>query len=235
MKNKKKYELTDDIRILRTGETIHRIRALRDFGSVKKGELGGYVESEFNLSHAGNAWIYGVAKVFNRARVIENGKVMHNAKVCDKAIVSKNAVVGHNAQVSGRAILTDFASVMGHAVVCERAIIKDNVNLFGRACVRGEAVAGTHFCLGGESYVSGKSEYPNDIITVGPIGPRADTLIAHLSKNREDIELTVGLFQSPIKEFTRKVFDDYQDNNLYLDQYLTAIAFIKLFFKINMV
>ena len=251
----KKYELTDDIRILYTGETIHRIRALRDFGNVKKGELGGYIESEFNLSHAGNAWVYGGAKVFNRARVIENGKVMHNAKVYHKAIVSKNAVVGNKARVSGRAILTDFASIIGRSVVCERAIIKDNVNLFGRACVSGEAIVGTHSSVGGETYVSGNAEVAidtqtplmidasisgnalilsqNDIITVGPIGSLADTLIAYRSKNRGDIELTVGLFQGTIDEFTSKVFYENWNDNVYLEQCQAAIAFIKNFFNIN--
>ena len=53
-----KYELTDET-IDVSGTTLHRIKALKDFGNVKKGELGGYVkkgelggyvESEYNLS-----------------------------------------------------------------------------------------------------------------------------------------------------------------------------------------
>ncbi|EJF98611.1 hypothetical protein MEI_00181 [Bartonella vinsonii subsp. arupensis Pm136co] len=36
----KKYELTDQT-IDVDGFTLHRIRALRDFGKVKKGDLGG--------------------------------------------------------------------------------------------------------------------------------------------------------------------------------------------------
>lgn len=45
----KKFELTAD-RIKSNGVTLHRIKALIDFGDVKTGELGGYVEKETNLS-----------------------------------------------------------------------------------------------------------------------------------------------------------------------------------------
>ena len=42
----KKYELIPD-------GSLFRLRALRDFGDVKKGDIGGLVESEENLSHNG--------------------------------------------------------------------------------------------------------------------------------------------------------------------------------------
>ena len=105
----KKYELTDKS-IEWSGVTLRRIRALRDFGNVKKGELGGYVQSEDNLSHAGNAWVYD------------------NAMVFDEAIISKKAIVEHDAHVYGKAILTDYALVASYAKVGGRAIIKDRAN-----------------------------------------------------------------------------------------------------------
>ena len=45
----KKYELTDET-MEWEGHTLHRIKALRDFNDVKAGDLGGWVESEDNLS-----------------------------------------------------------------------------------------------------------------------------------------------------------------------------------------
>ena len=65
----KKYELTDET-IDVSGTTLHRIKALKDFGNVKKGELGGYVESERNLSQEGNCWVCGNAKVCGDADYI---------------------------------------------------------------------------------------------------------------------------------------------------------------------
>ena len=50
MKNKK-YELLKDDAITSFGRTLYRIKATTDFGDVEKGELGGYIEKEENLSH----------------------------------------------------------------------------------------------------------------------------------------------------------------------------------------
>ena len=76
----KKYELTEET-VTVYGKTLYRIRAVRDFGSVKTGEFGGYIEKEENLSHFGNAWVYGNAKVSGDARVSGNAWVYGNAEV----------------------------------------------------------------------------------------------------------------------------------------------------------
>lgn len=49
----KKYELISSDK-----PGLYRIKALRDFGLIKKGEIGGYVQSEKNLSHEGNCWFF---------------------------------------------------------------------------------------------------------------------------------------------------------------------------------
>ncbi len=76
----KKYELTEET-VTVFGKTLYRIRAVRDFGSVKTGEFGGYIEKEENLSHFGNAWISGDAWVYGDARVSGNARVFGNAEV----------------------------------------------------------------------------------------------------------------------------------------------------------
>lgn len=76
----KKYELTEETFTV-FGKTLYRIRAVRDFGSVKTGEFGGYIEKEENLSHFGDAWVYGNAKVSGDARVSGNAWVYGNAEV----------------------------------------------------------------------------------------------------------------------------------------------------------
>ncbi len=53
----KKYELLRDDTLKVFGIKLYRIRALESFADVKKGALGGYVESERNLSHEGNCWV----------------------------------------------------------------------------------------------------------------------------------------------------------------------------------
>ena len=36
----------------------YRLKAVKDFSDVKKGELGGYVQGYHSLSQSGNSWIY---------------------------------------------------------------------------------------------------------------------------------------------------------------------------------
>ena len=67
----KKFELTTDTKMF-LGRKLFRIKALISFGDVKKGDLGGYIEKESNLSYYGNAWVYGNAQVYGDARVSGN-------------------------------------------------------------------------------------------------------------------------------------------------------------------
>ena len=93
----KKYILTDDV-IDFDGHTLHRIKAVRDFDCVKAGDLGGFIESEKNLDHDGDAW------VTDSARVTGDAWVTYSARVTDSASVTGDAVV------SGAA---DFAVISG--------------------------------------------------------------------------------------------------------------------------
>ena len=63
----KKFELTSEFVTNILGTKLFRIKALVEFGSVKAGDLGGYIEKEDHLDHDGNAWVYGDAKVYGNA------------------------------------------------------------------------------------------------------------------------------------------------------------------------
>lgn len=71
MTTQKKYELTDEF-ITLLGKKLYRIKALIAFGDVDAGDIGGYIESEDNLSHEGDAKVYGDAQVFGNAWVYGN-------------------------------------------------------------------------------------------------------------------------------------------------------------------
>ena len=70
----KKYKLTEEIKNVGS-KTLYRIQALKDFSNVRKGELGGYIEKENNLSHIGNAWVSDNTKVYDNAWVSDNARV----------------------------------------------------------------------------------------------------------------------------------------------------------------
>ena len=112
----KKFELTTEFITNAFGKKLFRIKALVEFGDVKAGELGGYVEKEENVSQDGNAWVSGDARVYGNAWVHGNAKVYDDAWVSDNAKVSGNAWVSGNARVSGNAWVygdADYALVQG--------------------------------------------------------------------------------------------------------------------------
>ena len=107
----KKYELTEETIMINGSIKLYRIRALKNFSNVKAGALGGYVESENNLSQEGNCWIYDSAQVYGSARVYGSALVSNSARVFDTALVSDYARVYDSAQVFGNARVYGFAGV----------------------------------------------------------------------------------------------------------------------------
>lgn len=152
----KKYEmLKDDCVSFGYREEWHklyRIKALRDFCDVSKGDIGGYIESEDNLSHSGACWVYGDARVFDEARVTDNSSVCEEVRVTGNATIRDDSFVGGSAVVKGNAIVCDFACVGDKATIAGYAIIRDHARVYGNATIRGHAI------IGGAAYISDGAE-----------------------------------------------------------------------------
>lgn len=103
----KKYKLTGETKLW-FDRTLYRIRALIDIQEhgVKKGDLGGWIETEENLSHDGAALVSGSAVVGGSARV------------GGTAVVSGLALVGGSARVSSSAQLLTVGPIgsMGNTI-----------------------------------------------------------------------------------------------------------------------
>lgn len=69
-----KFEFTGETKTV-MGHTLQRIHALRSFGNVNKGDLGGWLEKEENLSHERSSWVSGGARVFGDAQVFPNALI----------------------------------------------------------------------------------------------------------------------------------------------------------------
>ena len=76
-----KYEILKDEFIEFNDRKLYRIKALKDFRDVKKGTVGGYIESEQNLSQEGDAWVSGDARVSGNARVSGDARVLNRHSV----------------------------------------------------------------------------------------------------------------------------------------------------------
>lgn len=147
-KPKKKFVLTNRY-IIRDGVKLYRIKCIKSFGKVEKGEYGGYIEAEYNLSQRGFAWVYDGACVYGNAQLLGNASVCDNACVFGNAKVCDNAKVFDNAYVSGHAIIGDCAKVYGNAGVYDNARVYDNACVSSNACISGNA------CVSGEAKVCG--------------------------------------------------------------------------------
>ena len=99
----KKFEFTGETKTLFDGTVLHRIKALvrieSNAGNIKVGDIGGWIEKEDNLSHDGNAWVYGNAGVFGNALVYGDAWVFGNARVYGKAEVYGDAWIYGDAEV----------------------------------------------------------------------------------------------------------------------------------------
>src|SRR5574344_1494116 len=128
----KKFELTEET-IQCNGHTLYRIKALKDFSDVTKGDIGGFVEKEDNLFQGGKCWIYDEAKVYENAKVYDDARVYVNAQIHDKASIFDNA------HICGNANVYDDAIVFGYAIIDDNSFIFGNAQVCGNAEIIGNA------------------------------------------------------------------------------------------------
>ena len=104
---KKKYGLSGQTKVCRLDPcnpvVLYRIYALRDFGDVKAGDLGGYIEKESNLSQDGDCWVYDDAMVFDKAEVTGDARVRNHAMAYGYAVLRDRAMLSGWAKAFGYA------------------------------------------------------------------------------------------------------------------------------------
>lgn len=115
----KKFVLTKETATV-NGAVTYRIKALKNFGNVHSGDLGGFVEKEDNLSQHGNCWVYDNAKVFGESKIKDNAIVKNDALV-------KDSCLRHSSEVC------DTAHVLGMNLYAD-TLVGGNTNLKG-GCV----------------------------------------------------------------------------------------------------
>ncbi|WP_370931940.1 hypothetical protein [Bartonella sp. DGB1] len=124
----KKYEITSEC-ITENEVKVCRIKALRDIGDyIKKGDLGGFIQSENNLSHKGDSWVADAAIVYGSGAIFDDAKVFGNAKIYGEATILDYAAIFDNAEIYGGAIISGNAKVFGNAKV-------DSAEVYGNALV----------------------------------------------------------------------------------------------------
>lgn len=236
--------------------TLYRIRALKDFGDVKAGDLGGWIRSENNLSQYGNCWIYDTSLVIDNALICDNAKICDdsivrgNSKICNNTIVDNNSAIWHNSCIMNNAKISN-------SVVKQNALIKDNASIrdsyiFDFSIVSGDAIitgpifirddviveGNSKIISTGESIdLKGHASFPNyalinseqDYFIFGPIGSRKDFITFYKGQDNK-IYAATGCFTGDLNKLKEQVENTHGDNR-YGNEYFQVIEFAKSWFS----
>lgn len=161
----KKFRLLEyDCEYLSNNRILYRIEAIRDFDDVKKGDLGGYVQYERNLSHEGNCWIYQNAKAVDSSVVFENGKMY------DESGIAENARLYGSAKTKDSTMMIQYVDIFGEALIKDSAVIGGKSKVYGNAIIEGKAAIDLDSEIFGNaivrenSYAYGAIVYDNAIL-----------------------------------------------------------------------
>lgn len=228
----KKYKLTEKTKN-DYGNTLYRIQATKNFSNVKAGDLGGWVESESNLSQEGDCWISGNACVCENARVYENALVYGDVQVCgntkvhgnsqvygnswiyENARVCGNAKVYGDTRIYGEVWIYGKAKVYGKAIVCENANICKNAEVSGNAKISGNAVISKSAIVKNE----------NDLICIFPIGNKNKPVTFYRTK--KGISVAYDYFNGSLDDFKQEVVEDYFNKD-YVEKLNLAMQLAQL-------
>lgn len=103
-----------------------RIQAIRDVDQdVRAGDLGGYIEKEWNLKHSGRCWIGENAVCHGNAQVCGKSRISGHAELKEEALVTGNSLIQGNSLIEGNSYIED-AVVEGQSRVTGNAIVESH-------------------------------------------------------------------------------------------------------------
>ena len=191
-----KYTIQEPARQLPDGRKVKRIKALRDFGNVKEGTIGGFVEADDNLSHDGLCWIADDAMALGWSRITRDAQLRDRARICDWAVITDRCVVCDDARlrdsvfayddtvIGAQSILAEVVTVYGNAVIrCQprfsisgktrlpnlkgQAIIRDDARFEGSIAIQDYVIVEDHAIVRGYARLLGKTRIGGNAIIEG--------------------------------------------------------------------
>ena len=255
----KKYEFMNETKEI-DGRILHRIVATKDFynkrlGTIKKGTIGGFIESEENLCHKDGSWVMNHSCVYENAHIVGDALVGGCAHVHENSLVYGNAQVHGDAQVYGNARVYENAKVSGNARVCENAWVYGDAQVYGNAWAHGDAqvtdnvlvcenakVSGNarvyeNAKVSGNAWVSGNAHIcenadissDDDYAVVSGFGSKNRTTTFFLLSNKK-VLVSCGCFIGYLDEFRAKVLETHGDTPL-CQEYLMIADLMEMRFK----
>ena len=175
----KKYRLTDET-IEFNGVTLHRIEALKDFGRVMKGDKGGFVQSERNLSHDGDCWIY-----------------------VDSKVLGESSVSGNATYVYGNSVIMGYARIFGDSLVKDSTINRFST-VYGQSLIENSIISGDSRICGNAEICNALIESSSDYI----VFKNWWSSLRHFTWTRSNNMWKVGCFYGTGQELIEKAYKD---------------------------
>ena len=123
-----KYELTN-ITMDFEGEKLYRIKALKDFKDVKKGDLGGWVSNEDNLSQYGDCWIYDEAKCTGNSRMYRNSAMYGYSEMHDNSVMYGDSKMYGYSEMHGDSAMHGNSSMYDNSAMYDDSEMYDNTKM----------------------------------------------------------------------------------------------------------
>ena len=228
---KLKFKLTDET-IEVNGKTLYRIEALKDFSNVKKGDKGGFIEKEKNLSHLGNAWVYDNAKVFDNAEIFGNAAVRGMAQIYDYAKILECAIISGYVQIYGRSHVLGYARVYGMVQIYDDSVVGNYAKIYDAAIICGYSRICDHVIVCNNAVIK-DVKISGDIIIShdAKISSNKDYIVfknwwssgRYFTWTRSNNMWTVGCFYGTGKELIEKA---YKDSELSGNEYKRIVEYV---------
>lgn len=199
-----KYEITDIAH--EKYPFLHRIRALRDIGDkVKAGDLGGFVESDSNLSTEleDSSWIFDDAIACGEASVDMGSRLFEKAIACGYAYVSQQSTMSGESRAEDYAYIRG-ANLCGHARASANSMILDSPDthkapVLSEHCVVYGKVSGDIHVMG-NTIILGNEKVSNDSLDTLVINEQGRSIIRDPSRD----ELTPAASKAVEKKKSRR-------------------------------
>lgn len=215
----KKYELTDET-IMFEDTVLYRIRALKDIPSAVKGDLGGFVRSEENLSQEGDCWIFpeskvvGNSKVSGDATILGEVTIFNDVNITDRAMINGNLIIANNVEISGKSnIFIESGIICNKVKICDNVVISGKMRIINNVKISGDTVLIGNVRISDNSII--RSKY--DFMIFKESGGNNDDVIWTKSNNKWNrFGLTKAVTKYEYKEifckddeYSRKLFDKW--------------------------
>ena len=243
----RKYKLTNTT-IRYMGRKLYRIKALKDFSDVKKGDLGGWVFSKNNLSQEGDCWIYNNAKCMDNARMYDNSTMFDRSEMHDNTIMydysrmhGNSAMYDYskmygNSAMYGYSRMLDYTTMYGnsemhdYSKMCDNSEMHEGSKMYNNSIISEHGEMWKNGVLDGDKNLYGKLVSKVDKF-IDVINPRQGRIVTGVLKNGE-ILYNVGCQNEITKEtFVNRIYneDGGIERNPHREEYLKIIDMIELY------